>query len=228
MQLRASLRPLRRASCQAAGRCVFSSSPLPSPASSPAWAPPPRAATLARLASEVFDVVVVGGGCVGAGVAWEASTRGLRVALLERGDISAGTSSRSTKLLHGGVRYLEAAVWKADAELFGLVREALAERAHVLHAAPFLASPLPLLVPVASAVRLAYTYAGTKMYDALAGGQAATEDERLLRLRVPARRARGVGEVRGVCGRCGRGLASPRTGAAPVPSTSIPPNRIVS
>ena len=172
MLLRASPRPLRRALRQAAGRHSSSSPPLPSSASSPAWAPPPRAATLSRLSSEIFDVVVVGGGCVGAGVAWEASTRGLRVALLERGDISAGTSSRSTKLLHGGVRYLEAAVWNADAELFGLVREALAERAHVLRAAPFLASPLPLLVPMASAARLAYTYVGTKMYDALAGGEA--------------------------------------------------------
>jgi len=75
----------------------------------------------------MFDVVVVGGGCVGAGVAWEASTRGLKVALVEQGDFSSGTSSRSTKLIHGGIRYLESAVKTLDKDLFNLVIEALEE-----------------------------------------------------------------------------------------------------
>ena len=98
--------------------------PAPAPA---AWAPPSRAATLARLRSEEFDVVVVGGGCVGAGVAWEAATRGLRVALVEREDFGSGTSGRSTKLIHGGIRYLEAAFKNLDLGLYRLVHEALEE-----------------------------------------------------------------------------------------------------
>ena len=91
------------------------------------WRPRTRAATLARLKSEEFDVVVVGGGCVGVGVAWEASTRGLKVALVERGDFSSGTSGRSTKLIHGGIRYLEAAFKNLDKGMFDLVTEALDE-----------------------------------------------------------------------------------------------------
>lgn len=59
-------------------------------------------------------MLVVGGGCVGAGVAWEAATRGLKVAVVERDDFAAGTSGRSTKLIHGGIRYLESAVMHAD------------------------------------------------------------------------------------------------------------------
>ena len=72
-------------------------------------------------------VVVGGGGCVGVGVAWEASTRGLKVALVERGDFSSGTSGRSTKLIHGGIRYLEAAFKNLDKGMFDLVTEALDE-----------------------------------------------------------------------------------------------------
>lgn len=72
-------------------------------------------------------MVVVGGGCVGVGVAWEASTRGLKVALVERGDFSSGTSGRSTKLIHGGIRYLEAAFKNLDKGMFDLVTEALDE-----------------------------------------------------------------------------------------------------
>lgn len=139
------------------------------------WSAPARASQLRRLRDETFDVVVIGGGCVGAGVAWEASTRGLRVALVERGDFSSGTSSRSTKLLHGGVRYLEAAVMGLDREAFAMVTEALAERAHCMHAAPYMASALPIIIPVYEAWRLPYVWLGAKAYDAvaaLAGGVA--------------------------------------------------------
>ena len=88
----------------------------------------------------VWDVLVVGGGATGLGVALEAAQRGWRVALLESHDFASGTSSRSTKLLHGGVRYL------AQGNL-ALVREALAERQAVLKIAPHLAQPLPFVMP---------------------------------------------------------------------------------
>src|SRR5690625_1365682 len=80
-----------------------------------------REAALQRLSDEHFDLLVIGGGATGAGIALDAATRGLSVALLERADFSEGTSSRSTKLLHGGVRYLELAVKKLDRSQFRLV-----------------------------------------------------------------------------------------------------------
>jgi hypothetical protein len=91
------------------------------------WGAPKRSLQLARMQEETFDLVIIGGGCVGAGCAWEASTRGLKVALIERDDFAAGTSGRSTKLIHGGIRYLEAAVKNFDKEMYHLVSEALAE-----------------------------------------------------------------------------------------------------
>lgn len=93
-------------------------------------------------------MVVIGGGCVGAGVAWEAATRGLKVAMVERDDFAAGTSGRSTKLIHGGIRYLESAFKNLDIEMYHLVKEALAERGHLLHAAPYMAHPLATLIPL--------------------------------------------------------------------------------
>ena len=88
------------------------------------------------------DLVVIGAGASGASVAYEAVRRGLSVALLEGGDIGGGTSSRSTKLLHGGVRYLELAFKTFDLAQLNLVREALLERGHWLEQAPFLARRL--------------------------------------------------------------------------------------
>ncbi len=98
-----------------------------------------RADALAALAEEEFDVVVVGGGITGAGVALDAATRGYSVALVERSDYAAGTSSRSSKLVHGGLRYLQ------NFDL-GLVREALLERQLMVALAPHLVHPLPLVV----------------------------------------------------------------------------------
>jgi glycerol-3-phosphate dehydrogenase len=99
-----------------------------------------RSDALAALRSERFDVVVVGGGITGAGVALDAATRGYSVALVERADFSSGTSSRSSKLVHGGLRYLQ------NFDL-GLVREALLERGLLTSLAPHLVKPLPLVVP---------------------------------------------------------------------------------
>src|SRR5258705_5403376 len=100
-----------------------------------------RATSLQRLADEHFDVLVVGGGITGAGVALDAATRGLRTALVERHDIASGTSSKSSKLVHGGIRYLQ------QREI-GLVYEALAERQVLRNTAPHLVRVLPFLLPV--------------------------------------------------------------------------------
>jgi glycerol-3-phosphate dehydrogenase len=99
-----------------------------------------RDAALAALQQDSFDVVVIGGGITGAGVALDAATRGYSVALVERRDFAAGTSGRSSKLVHGGLRYLQ------NFDL-GLVREALLERGLLTSLAPHLVKPLPLVVP---------------------------------------------------------------------------------
>jgi len=100
-----------------------------------------RADALRRLGDEPFDVLVVGGGITGVGVALDAATRGLRTALVERDDLASGTSSKSSKLVHGGIRYLQ------QREI-GLVYEALAERQVLRHTAPHLVRVLPFLLPV--------------------------------------------------------------------------------
>ena len=105
-----------------------------------------RDQALQALAGSEFDVVVIGGGITGAGVALDASTRGYSVALLERADYAAGTSSRSSKLVHGGLRYLQ------NFDL-GLVREALLERQLMVALAPHLVHPLPLVVPAFDGAR---------------------------------------------------------------------------
>jgi glycerol-3-phosphate dehydrogenase len=99
-----------------------------------------RAAALEEIAGRRFEVVVVGGGVTGAGVALDAASRGYSVALLERGDYAAGTSSRSSKMVHGGLRYLQ------NFDL-GLVREALLERQLMVQLAPHLVYPTPFVVP---------------------------------------------------------------------------------
>ncbi len=128
-----------------------------------------RDASLRRLGAERFDLLVIGGGATGTGTALDAASRGLKVALVERSDLSEGTSSRSTKLVHGGVRYLEQAVKHADRSQFSLVREALRERAVLLRNAPHLATALPLLTPIYGAFELPYYFTGLKLYDMLAG-----------------------------------------------------------
>lgn len=129
----------------------------------------PRTEKRTRLEREAFDLLVVGGGATGAGVALDAATRGLSVALVERDDYSAGTSSRSTKLIHGGVRYLEKAVKEFDRSQFALVRDALRERAVLIKIAPHLARPLPLVTPLYNWLQVPYFMTGLKMYDWLAG-----------------------------------------------------------
>ncbi len=122
-----------------------------------------RAAALARLADETFDVLVIGGGATGLGAAVDAATRGYRTALIEAEDFAAATSSRSTKLIHGGVRYLQRGN-------VGLVREALRERTALRRNAPHLVDDLAFVVPAYRAFEVAYYGAGLAAYDLLAGG----------------------------------------------------------
>ncbi|MEU6858092.1 glycerol-3-phosphate dehydrogenase/oxidase [Glycomyces sp. NPDC046736] len=124
--------------------------------------PERRRTDLERLASEPFDVVVVGGGATGAGAAVDAAGRGLRTALLEARDFASGTSSRSSKLVHGGLRYLE------QLEL-GLVHEALTERGLLAGSlAPHLVRPVPFLLPLGNLWERGYYGAGVAAYDVLA------------------------------------------------------------
>ena len=121
-----------------------------------------RRADIERLTTESFDIVIVGGGIVGAGALLDAATRGLRVALVEQDDIAAGTSSRSSRLIHGGLRYLEQLH-------LPLVREALAERRRLLQLAPHLVTLEPLVFPIYGIPFLtkAFYDAGLTLYDIL-------------------------------------------------------------
>ena len=130
-----------------------------------------RANALAALQRDSFDLVVVGGGITGAGVALDAASRGYSVALVEKSDFAAGTSSRSSKLVHGGLRYLQ----KFD---LGLVREALLERSLMVRLAPHLVRPLPLLVPSFEGKRPDRLMGvGLNMYDVMAWRRGRDEDE---------------------------------------------------
>src|SRR5580765_2741096 len=100
-----------------------------------------RRQSLLKLESEVFDLLVIGGGTTGCGVARDAALRGLKVALVEKTDFASGTSSKSSKLVHGGLRYLEHAQFK-------LVFEGTNERALLMRVAPHLVKPVEFLVPV--------------------------------------------------------------------------------
>src|SRR6059058_2768597 len=120
-----------------------------------------RERAVAALRSERFDVVVVGGGITGAGVALDAATRGYSVALVEKADYASGTSSRSSKLVHGGLRYLQ------NFDL-GLVREALLERQLMVGLAPHLVRPLPFVVPAFQGARLdRLVGVGLNLYDVM-------------------------------------------------------------
>jgi glycerol-3-phosphate dehydrogenase len=141
-----------------------------------------REDALQSIRSEHFDVAVIGGGITGAGVALDAASRGFSVALVEKRDYAAGTSSRSSKLVHGGLRYLQ----QFDV---GLVREALLERQLMVALAPHLVRPLQMVVPAFEGARLdRLVGVGLNMYDALAV-------DKLRRPRLRRRRGNGDGEA---------------------------------
>lgn len=121
--------------------------------------------------ADIYDLLVIGAGATGAGIALDAATRGLKVAVVERDDFSSGTSSKSTKLVHGGVRYLEKAVWELDYNQYALVKEALRERKYFLETAPHLSMWLPIMLPLDKWWKAPYYWAGTKCYDFLAGSE---------------------------------------------------------
>ncbi|KAF2198396.1 DAO-domain-containing protein [Delitschia confertaspora ATCC 74209] len=124
-----------------------------------------------KAEEEPYDLLIIGGGATGSGIALDAVTRGLKVALVERDDFSSGTSSKSTKLVHGGVRYLEKAVWNLDYNQYKLVVEALRERRYFLDTAPHLSAWLPIMIPIDTWWKIPYFWAGTKAYDFLAGSE---------------------------------------------------------
>ncbi|MDV6012959.1 glycerol-3-phosphate dehydrogenase [Haloechinothrix sp. LS1_15] len=149
-----------------------------------------------RLGKESFDLVVIGGGVTGAGTALDAATRGLRVALVEARDLSSGTSSRSSKLIHGGLRYLEQLE-------FSLVREALAERELLLNRlAPHLVKPVSFLYPLTRRFwERPYTAAGLLLYDTMGGARSVPGQRHLtragaLRMAPALRRDALVGGIR--------------------------------
>ena len=143
-----------------------------------------RSNALRRLTAGQLDVLVVGGGITGAGAALDAASRGLRVGLVESRDLAAGTSSRSSKLIHGGLRYLE----QGD---FKLVREALRERdLLVTKLAPHLVKPVPFLYPLyKKVVERPYVGAGLVIYDAMEGTKRPVPHHRHLTTRGALRRA---------------------------------------
>jgi glycerol-3-phosphate dehydrogenase len=121
---------------------------------------------LSRLASEQFDLLVIGGGAFGAAAAWDAALRGLNVALIDQGDFAAGASAECFKMVHGGIRYLQ----HAD---FRRMRASCAERSALLRIAPHLINPLPILIPTYGHGRQgkAFLAAGMLAYDALTAGK---------------------------------------------------------
>src|SRR4051794_41318506 len=138
--------------------------------------PTPRRRALTRMGEGERDVLVIGAGVTGAGAALDAATRGLKVALVEARDLASGTSSRSSKLFHGGLRYLEQLE-------FGLVREALRERELMLTTiAPHLVKPVSFLYPLTRRVwERPYTAAGLLMYDTMGGARSVPGQKHLTR-----------------------------------------------
>jgi glycerol-3-phosphate dehydrogenase len=127
-----------------------------------------RPEAIRELACRTFDVCVIGAGATGAGCALDAQLRGLQTALIDAGDFASATSSASTKLVHGGVRYLQEAVSHADLGQLSVVKHALRERVFMLRNAPHLAHRLEFIVPCFSAFELAYYGIGMKIYEWIA------------------------------------------------------------
>jgi glycerol-3-phosphate dehydrogenase len=158
--------------------------------------PPARKDALSRLGDGTFDLLIIGGGIVGAGVARDAAMRGLSVALVERNDFASGTSSRSSRLLHGGLRYL------AQGRL-RLVHEAGVEKMTLRRIAPHLTKPMPFVFPTYRGTewKLWKLRIGVKLYDWLSAGRnfdkSGALDRDVALARVPGLRGDGLtGAVR--------------------------------
>lgn len=128
-----------------------------------------RKQVIDEIAEQKFDVCVIGGGATGSGCALESQLRGLKTVMLEAGDFASGSSTASTKMAHGGVRYLQEAVTDLDINQYHLVEAALHERAFMLHNAPHLTRMVEYLVPCFSHFDKFYYGLGMKMYDWISG-----------------------------------------------------------
>jgi glycerol-3-phosphate dehydrogenase len=146
-----------------------------------------RTESIDRLKNEHFDICIIGAGASGAGCALDAVLRGYKVALIDKQDFASETSSKSTKLIHGGVRYLEQAFKKLDFGQLKQVRHGLEERHIVLNNAPHLARPLPLLTPVGSWFEGLYFSIGLMMYDSFATNDSLPKSKWLKKKEVLAR-----------------------------------------
>lgn len=116
-----------------------------------------------------YDFIIIGGGATGCGIALDVATRGYKVLLLEKNDFGSGASSKSTKLVHGGVRYLEKAILNLNKVQFNLVNEALTERFIFLKNAPNISKSFQILTPVYTWIQTFYLYCGLKLYALLSG-----------------------------------------------------------
>ncbi|KAI5180626.1 glycerol-3-phosphate dehydrogenase [Nematocida sp. AWRm80] len=133
------------------------------------WKPLSRENTLKQAETQKYDIVIIGGGSAGAGCLLDAATRGYSAILLEREDYASGTSSKSTKLIHGGIRYLEKAIKELDIKQLSLVVEGLRERKAFLRLAPYLTREIGILLPIKNKFMIPYFWLGTKVYDWLSG-----------------------------------------------------------
>ena len=148
------------------------------------WTPPSRKSVQDKTKQQDFDILVIGGGATGSGVALDAATRGLKVALVEQDDFASGTSSRSTKLIHGGIRYLALAfqakipprsLWDLvtnlhyDHSMMQVVVSDLKERTYMMHSAPFMTKTLPMMIPLHHWWEVPLYWCSGKMYDMIAG-----------------------------------------------------------
>src|SRR5689334_16577938 len=129
----------------------------------------PRSQRIQNAASSSYDVCVIGGGASGAGCALDSQLRGFKTIMVDAGDFGSGTSTASTKLIHGGLRYLQQAVTEFDVAQFRVVRLALRERRLMMNNAPRLSRACKFVVPCYSFLETAYYDAGLKLYDWLSG-----------------------------------------------------------
>jgi len=134
---------------------------------------PSRLDAIKNMQKTQLDVLVIGAGATGTGCALDAATRGLSTGLIDRGDFACATSSKSTKLIHGGVRYLQKAVFNLDKEQYDMVAEGLEERFNFLCNAPHITNKIPTMIPVYGPLysiwQLPYFFTGMKLYDFIAG-----------------------------------------------------------
>ena len=128
-----------------------------------------RAEALQSSAGQSFDVCVIGGGATGSGCALDSQLRGFKTVQLEAADFASGTSSASTKMAHGGVRYLEEAIRQLDPREYRVLRRALHERVHMLRNASFLTGTRQFITPCFGHLEVAYFEIGLKLYDWIAG-----------------------------------------------------------